>query len=135
MYEGTELRKRTKLTPVKEVRKGNAWSEGTGEFYDFQRLFKSKYPETCFENEYCEDGITECSLTGFTGSLKQLMRWQTRQITFEVYDGRINVIFKPGGGPAGWPAVDPAVLTWVAVAAATVVFIYLNFEKYQALII
>lgn len=136
MYEGGELRKRTKLAPVKKIRKCNAWSEGTGEFYNFQQRFKEKFPGTCFENEYCEDEVTECSLTGFTGSLNDLMRWQNRQVTFEACDGRINVIFNPTKGGPSFPTlkVDPLVLTWVIVAIAMLIFLYLNFEKYQALI-
>jgi hypothetical protein len=136
MYEGGELRKRTKLAPVKENTKRNNWIDDNGKFYDYQRKFMDNFPGSRFENEYCEDGIAECSLTGYTGSIGQLTRWQTRRVKFEVCDGRVNVRYDPNKSETLMPniKVDPVVAIWVISAIATVVFLVFNLDSYLSLI-
>lgn len=135
MYEGGELRKRTgkitQLNPIKDSTGVHSWSHGNGQFYDFQQNFKRSFPGTRFENEFCEDGVTECSLTGYTGTVGQLKRWETHEVTFEVYDGRVVVKYTKG---APRRPIDWTIPAWIMSALLLLAFIYLNIDSYAKLL-
>lgn len=121
------------LDKPKEKTAAHSWVDGNGQFYDFQCKFKKAWPGARFENEWTEGDVTECSLTGFTGALSELVRWQTDGVTFECSDGRIVVNHKVVP-PRAKLKVDPNLVLAVILMVALGVFIWFNLDKYMELI-
>jgi hypothetical protein len=107
------------------------WADGKGAFYKFQTAFKKKFPGSRFEHEFCDidTKTTECHLTGFDGSLNDLVASQTREVTFMFQDGRIVVVYKQSP-PRRLLKLDPLIVAWTASLLALVSFLYFFRQKY-----
>lgn len=127
----SKLRRRTKRS--EHGPSESPWQSGKGEFYKYQMQFREKFPDTFFENEVSDpdSNLVECSVTGFDGSIKELLYNETDQVSFVVADGRIVARFNPvKPKKINKPGVLLG-LSWVLSLFALLLFMYTNFGKYS----
>jgi hypothetical protein len=124
--DNTPLRRRSGAHPDDGP---SDWAQGNGSFYKYQTAFKKKYPGARFEHEFCDSdtGVTECVLTGYEGDPHDLVRNETREVTFGFQDGRI-VVFHKSAPPAQPP--DPVLLVWGGSFILLAAFLWYSRQKY-----
>lgn len=124
------LRKRfTSATRTNETLKSD-WQIGGGAFYEYQINLKKKYPGLRFENECCDPdtNFTECSVTGFQGTTRELISNENECVTFLVEDGRIVVRFDPTGKRKPVDQQTIILGMWAITLIGTFIYTYFYFH-------
>lgn len=110
------------------------WESGGGSFYDYQLKLKNKFPDIRFENECCDPDtkLTECSITGFQGTPRDLLNHETTNVTFFIEDGRVVVRYDPSMTKIKVKITNDQLvfIVWISSFVAIVLYILANRERF-----
>lgn len=111
----------------------SAWQSGKGDFFNYQMKFRDKYPGTFFENESADPATRsiECSITGFEGTARELLKNETPHVKFYVQDGRIVVRYFPKTQVPKLKPKHSLLLLWMGALVMLCAFVVFNSERYR----